>query len=51
MHLSLAEFSYNNNYHSSIKNLPFEVLYGRKCISHVLWTEVGTERLRIRFSD
>ena len=45
MHLSLAEFSYNNNYNSSIKHVPFGVLYGRKCRSPVLWTEVGTSQL------
>nr|GEV20822.1 putative reverse transcriptase domain-containing protein [Tanacetum cinerariifolium] len=28
-HLSLVEFSYNNNYHTSIKAAPFEALYGR----------------------
>ncbi|GKG21681.1 putative reverse transcriptase domain-containing protein, partial [Tanacetum coccineum] len=31
VHLPLAEFSYNNNYHSSIRCAPFEALYGRKC--------------------
>jgi hypothetical protein len=45
MHLPLAEFSYNNNYHSSIKNVPFEVWYERKCRLPVLWTEVGTSQL------
>ena len=45
IHLSLAEFSYINNYHSSIKNVPFEVLYGRKCRLPVLWAEVGTSQL------
>nr|GEZ42735.1 putative reverse transcriptase domain-containing protein [Tanacetum cinerariifolium] len=39
-HLPLVEFSYNNNYHASIKAAPFEALYGRKCRSHVCWTEV-----------
>ncbi|GJW28080.1 hypothetical protein Tco_0044955 [Tanacetum coccineum] len=39
--LPLVEFSYNNNYHSSIKMAPFEALYGRKCRSPVCWNEVG----------
>ncbi|GJS56539.1 putative reverse transcriptase domain-containing protein [Tanacetum coccineum] len=30
-HLPLAEFSYNNSYHASIKAAPYEALYGRKC--------------------
>ncbi|GJV63623.1 putative reverse transcriptase domain-containing protein [Tanacetum coccineum] len=29
-HLPLIEFSYNNNYHTSIKAAPFEALYGHK---------------------
>ncbi|GJR57888.1 putative reverse transcriptase domain-containing protein [Tanacetum coccineum] len=29
-HLPLAEFSYNNSYHASIKAAPYEALYGRK---------------------
>ncbi|GJS83340.1 putative nucleotidyltransferase, ribonuclease H [Tanacetum coccineum] len=32
-HLPLAEFSYNNSYHASIKAAPFEALYERKCRS------------------
>ncbi|GJS10344.1 putative reverse transcriptase domain-containing protein [Tanacetum coccineum] len=31
-HLPLVEFSYNNNYHTSIKAAPFEALYGQKII-------------------
>nr|GFA94886.1 reverse transcriptase domain-containing protein [Tanacetum cinerariifolium] len=31
-HLPLVEFSYNNNYHASIKAAPFEALYGRKWV-------------------
>ncbi|GJS45219.1 putative reverse transcriptase domain-containing protein [Tanacetum coccineum] len=44
-HLPLAEFSYNNSYHSNIKAAPFEALYGKKCRSHVCWTEVGESQL------
>ena len=40
-HLSLAEFAYNNNYHSSIGMAPFEALYGKKCRSLICWAEVG----------
>nr|GEW94146.1 putative reverse transcriptase domain-containing protein [Tanacetum cinerariifolium] len=41
VHLPLAEFSYNNSYHSSIRCAPFEALYGRKCRSSILWVEIG----------
>nr|GEV10762.1 putative reverse transcriptase domain-containing protein [Tanacetum cinerariifolium] len=44
-HLPLVEFSYNNNYHTSIKAAPFEALYDRKCQSHVCWAEVGDAQL------
>ncbi|GKA13838.1 putative reverse transcriptase domain-containing protein [Tanacetum coccineum] len=44
-HLPLVEFSYNNSYHASIKAVPFEALYGRKCRSHVCWAEVGDVQL------
>ncbi|GJQ96856.1 putative reverse transcriptase domain-containing protein [Tanacetum coccineum] len=44
-HLPLAEFSYNNNYHSSIKAAPFEALYSRKCCSPVCWAELGQVQL------
>ncbi|GJR11576.1 putative reverse transcriptase domain-containing protein [Tanacetum coccineum] len=44
-YLPLAEFSYNNSYHASIKVAPFEALYGRKCRSHVCWSEVGDAQL------
>jgi transposase InsO family protein len=29
--LSYAEFSYNNSYQQSLKMVPFEMLYGRRC--------------------
>ncbi|GJV55277.1 reverse transcriptase domain-containing protein [Tanacetum coccineum] len=45
IHLPLAEFSYNNSYHSSIHCAPFEALYGRKCRTLVLWAKIGDSRL------
>ncbi|GJW00501.1 putative reverse transcriptase domain-containing protein [Tanacetum coccineum] len=44
-HLPLAEFSYNNSYHSSVRCAPFEALYGRKCSSPVLWAKIRENRL------
>ncbi|GKE65355.1 putative reverse transcriptase domain-containing protein [Tanacetum coccineum] len=44
-HLPLVKFSYNNSYHASIKAAPYEDLYGRKCRSHVCWSEVGDSQL------
>ncbi|GKE65315.1 putative reverse transcriptase domain-containing protein [Tanacetum coccineum] len=32
VHLSLVEFSYNNNYHSSVRCAPLKALYKRKCV-------------------
>ncbi|WMV29725.1 hypothetical protein MTR67_023110 [Solanum verrucosum] len=40
-HLLLIEFAYNNSYHSSIQMASYEALYGRRCISHIGWFEVG----------
>ncbi|GJU17110.1 putative reverse transcriptase domain-containing protein [Tanacetum coccineum] len=45
VHLPLAEFSYNNSYHSSIRCALFEALYGRKYRSPVLWAEIGESNL------
>jgi hypothetical protein len=39
--LAFAEFSYNNGYHASLKKDLFEVLYGRKCHTSLMWSEVG----------
>ncbi|GJY71398.1 putative reverse transcriptase domain-containing protein [Tanacetum coccineum] len=33
------------SYHSSIRCAPFEALYGRKCRSIILWTEIGESSL------
>ncbi|GJT39700.1 putative reverse transcriptase domain-containing protein [Tanacetum coccineum] len=44
-HFPLAEFSYNNSYHASIKAGPYEALYGRKCRSPVCWAEVVEAQL------
>ncbi|KAI3810835.1 hypothetical protein L1987_20458 [Smallanthus sonchifolius] len=40
-HLPLAEFSFNNSYHTTIGMPPFEMLYGRKCRTPVCWGEIG----------
>ncbi|GKC41345.1 putative reverse transcriptase domain-containing protein [Tanacetum coccineum] len=45
VHLPLAEFSYNNSYHSSIQCAPFEALYGRKCRSPMLWAKIEESSL------
>ena len=34
-YLHLAEFAYKNGYQASTKMIPFEVLYGRKCMTPV----------------
>ncbi|GJX88805.1 putative reverse transcriptase domain-containing protein [Tanacetum coccineum] len=43
-HLALVKFSYNNNYHTSIKAALFEALYGQKCRSPICWTEAARDR-------
>nr|GEY17329.1 reverse transcriptase domain-containing protein [Tanacetum cinerariifolium] len=35
----LVEFPYNNSHHSSVRCVPFEVLYGRKCRSPIIWAQ------------
>ncbi|GJX59765.1 putative reverse transcriptase domain-containing protein [Tanacetum coccineum] len=45
VHLPLVKFLYNNSYHSSVRCVPFEALYGRKCRSPILWAEVGEGHL------
>jgi hypothetical protein len=36
-YLHLLEFSYNNGYQASLKMIPFEALYGRKCNTPIRW--------------
>nr|GEW45299.1 putative reverse transcriptase domain-containing protein [Tanacetum cinerariifolium] len=44
-YLPLAEFSYNNSYHFSIKMPPYEMLYGRKCRTLICWGEIEQREL------
>ncbi|KAI3821409.1 hypothetical protein L1987_08976 [Smallanthus sonchifolius] len=44
-HLPLAEFSYNNSYHTTIGMPPYEMLYGRRCRTPVCWGEIGQKEL------
>ncbi|GKC39392.1 putative reverse transcriptase domain-containing protein [Tanacetum coccineum] len=57
-HIALVEFSYNNNYHTSIKATPFEALYDRKCRSLVSardrqksYVNVKCKPLEFQFGD
>jgi hypothetical protein len=43
--LSLAEFSYNNSYQSSLKMAPFEVLYVRRCRTPLNWSQAGEREI------
>jgi hypothetical protein len=43
--LSLAEFSYNNNYQTSFKMAPFEALYGRHCRTPLSWSQTGERKI------
>jgi hypothetical protein len=36
-YLNLVDFAYNNGYQVSLKMIPFETLYGRKCNTLVSW--------------
>jgi hypothetical protein len=39
--MSYAEFLYNNSYRDSLKMAPFEALYGKKCLTLLIRSEVG----------
>jgi hypothetical protein len=43
--LPYAEFSDNNSYQASLGMSPFEALYGRKCKTPLMWSEVGERAL------
>ena len=43
--LPYAEFSYNNSYQASLGMSSFEALYGRKCRTPLMWSEVGERTL------
>jgi transposase InsO family protein len=43
--LSLAEFSYNNGYQSSLKMAPFEALYGHRCRTPLSWSQTGERKI------
>jgi hypothetical protein len=43
--LSLAEFSYNNSYQTSLKMAPFEALYGRQCRTPLSWSQTGERKI------
>jgi hypothetical protein len=43
--MSYAEFSYNNSYQESLKMAPFEMLYGRRCRTPLIWSEAGEQKV------
>jgi transposase InsO family protein len=43
--LSLADFSYNNSYQTSIRMAPFEALYGRRCRTPLNWSQTGERKV------
>ncbi|GJX85651.1 putative reverse transcriptase domain-containing protein [Tanacetum coccineum] len=45
IHLSLVEFLYNNNYHSSVRCASIESLYSSKYRSLIMWAKVGEGQL------
>jgi hypothetical protein len=43
--LSYAEFSYNNSYQESLKMVPFQMLYGRRCRTPLFRNETGERKV------
>jgi hypothetical protein len=50
-HLSLVEFSYNNNYQESIKMSSFEALYENSCRTSLSWSESVASHIWSRHCD
>jgi hypothetical protein len=44
-YLSLAKFSYNNSYQTSLKMAPFEALYGRRCRTPLSWSQTSERKI------
>ena len=44
-YIPLMEFSYNNSYQFSIGMALYEALYGRRCRTHVCWTEMNEHKI------
>jgi hypothetical protein len=43
--LLYAEFSYNNGYQESLKMMSFEMLYGHRCRTPLVWSETGERKV------
>jgi transposase InsO family protein len=43
--LTLAEFSYNNSYQTSLQMAPFKALYGRRCRTPLSWSKTGERQI------
>jgi transposase InsO family protein len=43
--LSYVEFSYNNSYQESLKMAPFDMLFGRRCQTPLVWSETGEQKV------
>ena len=44
-HIPLVEFVYNNSFKLSIRMVPYEALYGRKCRTPFCWTELSEKKI------
>ena len=44
-HIPLVEFVYNNSFQSSIRKVPYEALYGRKCRTPLCWMELTEKKV------